>query len=137
MDWSLYTQQYSKGKGQSGSEQKVRRGAPGMARTGRVATKAAAWQGRMTVWSSGLCMPLTSLASILLQEMPAEVRNPVSACEQHPTACDCMAPISSLVQSSDVHIQGIHGKPGTFHAALYVVVMRLTFTINLASIMTG
>ena len=25
-------------------------------------------------------MPLTSLASILLQEMPAEVLNPVSAC---------------------------------------------------------
>lgn len=34
----------------------------------------------MTVWSSGLWIPLTSLASILLHEMPAEVRKPVSAC---------------------------------------------------------
>ena len=43
------------------------------------ATKAAAAGGRITVWSSGLCSPETSLASILLHATPAEVRYPASA----------------------------------------------------------
>ena len=57
-------------------------GLPGMARTGSVATKAGASGGSRTVWSFGLCMPDTSLASILLQDIPADVRYPVSAFKQ-------------------------------------------------------
>ncbi len=44
------------------------------------ATKAAATGGGSTVWSSGLCRPDTSLASILLHATPADVRYPASAC---------------------------------------------------------
>ena len=53
---------------------------PGMALSGRGAMKAAASLGNKTVWSSGLWRPLESLASMRLQEMPAEDLNPASAC---------------------------------------------------------
>ncbi len=47
---------------------------------GSGATKAEASGGSSTVWSSGLCRPDTSLASMRLLEMPAEHLNPTSAC---------------------------------------------------------
>ncbi len=56
---------------------------PGSALGGSGATKAAASGGGSTVWSSGLCRPDTSLASILLHAMPAEVRHPASTCRHH------------------------------------------------------
>ena len=53
---------------------------PGIVRTGSGATNDGALVGSKMVWSSGLCMPLTSLANILLQEIPADVLYPTSAC---------------------------------------------------------
>ena len=55
---------------------------PGMALRGRGPTKSAAWGGGSVVWSSGLCRPEHSFASMRLQAMPAEVRNPASACKR-------------------------------------------------------
>jgi hypothetical protein len=52
--------------------------APGSDITGRSATNAAAAKGRITVWSSGLCNPDTSLASSLLQATPADVLYPAA-----------------------------------------------------------
>ena len=51
---------------------------PESERAGSGATKAAATGGGSTVWSSGLCRPDTSLASVLLHAMPAEVRKPAA-----------------------------------------------------------
>ena len=62
----------------------VRQDIPGKARTGSGATKAAASGGSNTVWSSGLCKPDTSLASMRLMEMPAEHLKPTSACNHSP-----------------------------------------------------
>lgn len=55
---------------------------PGMARSGSGATKSDASVGNRTVWSSGLCSPLQSFASIRLQAIPADDLNPASACRK-------------------------------------------------------
>jgi hypothetical protein len=59
-----------------------------MALRGRGPTKSAASVGRSDVWSSGLCSPDTSFASIRLHAMPAEVRNPASACKSRRLQAD-------------------------------------------------
>ena len=52
---------------------------PGNALTGKGSTTRAACDAGSTVWSSGLCRPEMSLASVLLCATPADIRSPDSA----------------------------------------------------------